>query len=50
MADQFTWLNTLYISQRNWIRLPPPIAKFLKNEMFELTIFGSRKKLRGALP
>src|SRR5215208_2343930 len=42
MVSQFTWLNTLYISQRNWMRRPPPSEKFLNAEMFEFTIFGSR--------
>ena len=50
MADQLTWLNTLYISQRNWIRRPPPIWKFLKADRFVFTIGGSRKKVTGALP
>src|SRR5258708_35685399 len=50
MLDQFTWLNTLYISQRSWIRRLRPIAKFLNVDMFVFTIPGSWKKVRGALP
>src|SRR5215203_5130860 len=50
IADQFTWLNTLYISQRNWTRRLAPIWKFLNSEKLVLTIGGSRKNARGALP
>src|SRR5258708_27414035 len=50
MLDQFTWLNTLYISQRSSIRRLRPIAKFLNVDMFAFTIPGNWKKQRGALP
>ena len=50
MLDQFTWLNTLYISQRSWIRRWPPIAKFLNADKFVFTIPGSWKNVGGVLP
>src|SRR5258708_7899464 len=50
MLDQFTWLNTLYISQRSWIRRLRPMAKFLNVDMFVFTIPGNWKNVRGALP